>query len=594
MRYVNHRKFDGGLASVASVGIGQESLNMFRYGQNIRTRNGEVSPRAGVLDYCDFSAAISIMGQNIGALYEYNREYFAAGSTDILHYIVFAVGNTLYFVSPDDDPDVPVTISPVLTSGDIYCVNAYDHLFIGNGREAVRVFDGQNTLRQAGITAPATPTEVSKVAGTRSRSYKYTYYRNADPYDIESEASPVLTVDNMKHDPPNTVIGYTQAVDVQINRYRIYATDFWVTAGGTPETDYYFIAEKTLAEGIVDGHQYTDNVISATATYDTTVRDIPPQVKYMLWHDTRIFGAGEEANPSVLYYSHAGKPFYWDTTLLWDEISRDDGDIITGLAAIGRTRYIFKNRSIWEWTGDPESITPITPVERPDASQNMVRVGVGCADPRSIVPWVNSLIFRAFDGHVYLLTVADLIRLSEYVETDIKSLGSDTKAAVLDDYYIISDGDVTMVCDLRRKQNGWEGFDVGIDPSGLLVDHNGYLLGSEGDKIIRYYTGTQDNGVDFTKIFQTAYPNLLYRQSAMSEAIFREVIANCRTQDSDFVASVYDETETQRSSGAYAQTARLYSTARGIRGKNMSARLQWTGNNIINGISLGYLLGRRH
>lgn len=587
MRYINQRQFDGGLANVASVGIGKETLNMFRYGQNIRTRSGEVVPRPGLVDYCDFSAVLSIMGQNIGAMYEYNREYFSGGSTDILHYIVFAVGNNLYYVAPDDSTTVAVALSPALVSGDFYAVNCFDHLFIGNGREAVMVFDGQNTLRQAGITPPAAaPTAV--LAGgalTGRKNYKYTYFRDADPYNIESEDSAVLEVTFAAQ---RATITFVASTDPQVTHYKLYATELWVPPA-VAETDYYLVDTVPAAT-----LTYVDNLATPTVTaYDTADRSVMGQYKYLLWHDNRIFAAGEEANPSVVGYTAAGKPFYMPADN-WDEISRDDGDVITGLGAIGRTRYIFKNRSIWEWTGDPESITPITPVERPDASQNMVRVGVGCADPRSIVPWVNSLIFRSMDGHVYLLTVANLIRLSQYVETDIKALGSATKAAILDDYYIISDGATTMVCDLRRKQNGWEGFDVGIDPSGLLVDHNGYLLGSEGDKIIRYYTGTQDNGVDSTKIFQGAYANLVYRQSAMRTGIFRELLANCRVLDSDFIVHTYDGTEALKDSGTYTQTDRLYSIPRGARGNFMSGWFRWTGGNVLTGVSLGYLLGRRH
>lgn len=594
MRFANLRRFDGGLMNIGIVGVGQEPLNAIRYGQNIRCRSGAIEERPGIIDYCDFTGT-SFAGSDVQALYKYTRESYDDVAGDFWKVIVFSVGTDLYYVEPEDGPDVPAKINGAvaLANNDIYCVNIYDHLFVANGEDDIMIWDGNNWyLAQMAVPTAPTLNAVNCPDNDFARKYKYTYYRDhsSSPYIKESEFSEVLTVDDADDTLPDIDIDYTQATDAQVTHYKFYATEWYDQTGDAP-TDFFLIKTITLAEGVTAGHVFNDTIINVTTAADTTPRDQPPTFKYMLWHDNRIFGAGEKANPSLLYYSVIGKPFYWDTTNFWDEVSRDDGDVITGLAAIGTTRFIFKTHSIWEWTGDPEAISPIRPVERADASMNMTRLGIGCADPRSIALWSNSIIFRAFDGHVYMLTMDDLIQLSRYVETDIQSLGTGSRAAVFDDYYIIADGTKTMVCDLRRRQFGWEGFDTNIDPNCFLIDYNGYLLGSEGDKIIRYYTGTLDNNATFQKKFQTCY----YEASGSDkEALFRRILARCRRRASDFTMIAYSEAASI-ATGTYATTDRFFSVARSNRADYLSAHFTWTGTGtFINGVSFGYLLVARH
>jgi len=317
-------------------------------------------------------------------------------------------------------------------------------------------------------------------------------------------------------------------------------------------------------------------------------------LKYFLWDGAWLFGAGDPDNPSIIYYAEVGKPWYWPINN-WDEISRDDGDVITGLGTIGATRYIFKNNSIWQWTGDPTVATPIKAVVTPDASMNMTRLEVGLKDSRSLAAWGNSLIFRAPDEHVYMLTNSSITNLSEYIVNDIKSLADNAKAVIIDDYYIIAGTNEALVCDLRRGKFGWEHWDTDISVNGWCVDVDGRCLGSSGKYIKWYYNPNvdKDEGEDFTKVFQPAFTTV---GRAMTDGIFREVIAECEERDCDFTMGIYNEHGVMAVPPvvAYANTDRLWTLPRGYRGRFMSPRYTWTGNAIINNSTCGWLLGRRH
>jgi hypothetical protein len=594
VRWVEIERFDGGYVHLDSLGIGDESLNMIRYGQNIRCRSGEVKARDGISIYSDFSAAPSITGKDIEALYEYSRESFSGGSTTIWHALVFTFDDEIWYVVPADDPDVAAQIATGLSTDDCYMLTIYDHLFVANGQDDLKVWDGTNWFN-AGIAAPAVaPTVVVNNAGALYRKYKYTFYRDADPYSKESGESDEVTASLIAVNPDNDIT-YAVSADAQVNRYRIYATASYADPL-VPETDFFLMAERTSAQAAAEGYVYNDTAISFTgAAYDTTDRGYPPQIKYMLWHDGRIFAAGEEANPSIIYYSAPGKPFYWPEAN-WDEVSRDDGDVITALGAIGATRFIFKKNSIHEWTGDPESATPIRHIET-RGGMNLTRLAIGCADPRSLCSWGQSLIFRAGDGHVYMITMNDIVKLSEYIEADIQFIGDGAEAVIYDDYYVINSGDSvsTLVCDLKIGKFGWQGYDTGININCFCVDHENRVLATRDDKLLHVYDSSVilDEGGVMTKIFQPAF---IKSSRAMTEGIFRKVIAECRSRDCNFDMSMYNENGIMDDTDdtLYKTTDRFFDIDRGYRGNYMGARFVWTGTAIITSVSMGFNLGRRH
>ena len=341
--------------------------------------------------------------------------------------------------------------------------------------------------------------------------------------------------------------------------------------------------------------------VTTSSPYDTTERDVPPVARYGLWHDSRLFLAGDPENPSVIYYSEPGKPFYFPV-LNYDEVNRDDGNIITGLGAIGPTRYIFKERTIYEWTGNPTTASPIRQVERPDASQNMARIAVGCGYSDTLVGWSNSLIFRDYDGDVYMLTQTSLTNLSKYYD-QVKELDTSCAAYIKDDYYIIGGSEGSLACYLPNQS--WESQDD-VHFNYVLVRHNGDVLvpdsymaswkdGQGNDIIIpcldRLGIGTQDNGVEFTKIIQTKYQKVADNED---DAIIRAVRVYCSIQ-LPFAVTVYNE-KGESTTGAYSIAKKRFSVSAltRLRAKWVSVRLSWTGSTEIYGVDVGYIRRGAH
>ena len=592
--YKHILRLDGGVVNVSALEVGQEALNMLRDGQNIRTRTGMPVGRLGSVQYSDFSAIGAIQGLELGPIFEYKREYDNAGNSDFFYAILFSVGTNYYSVEIDDDPDTIIVVSTSMNSGDFFAVNLFDYMWVATGKDPIMLMEGNTTFTLAGIVAPVAMTNAGiSPVGIYSRKYKYTYYNSSNPMHRESEASIELNQPGLANAAPNHTYNYTQAVDPQIDTYKFYATEFWETGVDAVKTEFYLLNTKTLAQAIADGFILNDTTNDANLTlraaYDTTKRGVPPEFKYPLWHEGVLYGAGEEANPSVLYYSIPTKPFYFDPDD-WEGVSRDDGDIITGLGSIGRTRFIFKKNSIWQWTGDPSSAIPITAVERPDASMNMTRLGIGCADPRSLAAWLNSLIFRATDGHVYMLDNERIVQLSMYVPDWMENLSNDAISCVFDDYYIIKQGLFTYVCDLRKEEFGWQGRDFPVAPNYFLIDHVGRCLGSSGDGIIRYYTGTTDLGSVISKEARGPYARL---STGDTEASIRELIVEDRNRDGDYIAYMYNEDDTLLNMGTYTTSDRKFYVGGG-RGNFASPKITWTGNANPLQLAIGYRPVRRH
>ena len=286
----------------------------------------------------------------------------------------------------------------------------------------------------------------------------------------------------------------------------------------------------------------------------------------------------------------------------YDEVNRDDGSIITGLGAIGPTRYILKQRLIYEWTGNPETATPIRQVERPDASQNQARVAIGCYYSDTLVGWNNSLIFRAEDGDVYMLTQTELINLTKYYD-EVRNLDSSCAAYVSGDYYIIGGSSGSYACYLPNES--WDSIDD-IKFNYALVRYNsdvlvpsGYIQEGEheGDPDIwiptinRLDVTSQDNASDFIKSFRTKYEKV---GDNTKEAIIRdiEVYSN---QNIAFTITAFNE-RGDGVIGTYDIANKRYTLTSPLRAKWVSVGVSWevsTGVEIY-GVNIGYIRVRSH
>ena len=586
IRYKDIERFDGGFVDTDYLDIGSEALNMIRYSSNTRQRSGSVVARDGHKVYCDFTKVVGITS-DLEAVYEYKREQSVLGVYSLYRAIVFSTGTDIYYVETDD-PNVAVKMNSVPINNTIYCANAFDHLFIGEGSHAMRAWNGNN-LYHVMFAAPTSALSCIQSPGaiTGYRKYKYTFYTPSGgvyPYAKESNASDVMQI-QYTGGQRGTITMQTPFPDSQITHYRLYATE----VGPDPDllVDYNLLVTQT-------NNVYVDNAPTFTgAAFSETDRGVPGTYKYLMFDGARLWGAYTETYKNEIGWSLNGNPFYWPAAN-YERIGIDDGDFITGIGMIANIRYIFKEHSIWEWTGNPDVATEIVPVARPDASQNMTRLAIGCKDPRTLTQWGNSLIFRASDGHVYQLTSDTITQLSRYIGSNITLLDWGAKACVHNDYYIISSGLLTLVCDLRKGVFGWQGYDTNVYPNGFCITNDNYCIGTEGEKIIQYYDPGeyQDYDEDYTKVVQPCY---LRVGGGNTQSIFRAIVADTPNRSDDLTVNMYNEDGLigAASSLTYEDTDSICYIPRGARGVFMSPRLLWTGNFKIIGVAYGYQPTRR-
>ena len=608
MNNLECKGFSKGIISTSRVGIGRESDGIVRLAQNVRLKSGNVVSREGYDRYMSFHAIKTFDNKTIHSLGEYQREAYSAGVTSYFRCVVFRVDNTFWYVRPEVSltQAIPILGHP-MSSLIFNYVNVYDNLWILGSPDLVYTWDGINMLK-AGIAKP-TGTIAAHIntgaAGLLSVKYKMTYYRSAAPYNKESNPSNEVTVPLVSSLNLNNHIVYTptvgEVVDTQVTHVHVYRTDYWDPATDEDPTDFYLLTPVAIATFIASPYTYTDDaeIVTTSTTYDVTDRGVPPVSKYGLWHDSRMFYAGDPENPSVVYYSEPGKPWYVPA-LNYGEVNRDDGSIITGLGAIGPTRYIFKERVIYEWTGNPETSTPIRQVERPDATQNMNRIAVGCRYPDTLCGWNNSLIFMDYDNDVWMLSQESLTNLSKYYE-DIRNIGNSPAAYIKDDYYIIGSSTGSYACYLPNQS--WDSNDD-IRFNYCLVRQNGMVLvpdsyldpvphidgqGNEYDAWIpvlnRLHHDTTDNGVAFTKSFQTKYVKVADNDDT---AIIRNVSVYA-TKNVPYYVTVFNE-KGENVVGTYNTTNKRFTLPTALYAKWVSVRLSWTlAANEVYGVNIGYL-----
>jgi len=599
MNWKELKPFNKGMVTNSQVGIGQEAIETIRDAHNIRLRSGNIVAREGWVTLCDFNLCVGISGKTIHSLGEYKRESYdpATEISTIWKAIVFSTGNALWYARPEDSTQIAVKIDDsTFTNWTFKYVNLYDHLWLFNKVDPVYIWDG-SSVKLAGIPAPQKTfplCAVNNPGGGLFIRYKFAYYSQGIPYNKESEVTEAYTLSGCGGAVPGVVtinnnvdcspeLGET--IDAQVTHIRIYRTIYWDPATDETPTGFYLLAEWILADAIAASYIYNDIVstdVSLGTPFDDIGKGVPPVSRYALWHDSRLFLAGDPQNPSLIYYSEAGKPWYFPT-LNYDEVNRDDGAIITGIGAIGPTRYIFKNTVIYEWTGNPETATPIRQVERPDSTMNMNRVAVGCHYPNTLVGWKNSLIFRAQDGDVYMITPDRLVNLSQYYQ-GTRGLISDCWAYIKNDYYYIGDTVETFVCYLPT--GAWESNDS-IGLTGILVRDDNSVIEPRADTLRLLLSGTTDDGTPFPKIVQTRYTKLITSDSDI--AIIRGVMVQCSVRVA-FTVTIYNE-KGGFVTGVIAATDRKYTVPHStpLRGKFASIRIAWFGDTEIYSISVGYM-----
>lgn len=258
-------------------------------------------------------------------------------------------------------------------------VVAYDKLYLENGTDNLTYYDGSQVQAFVERSAP-TINSVTRTGttGTYTYSYKLTVVTANGETPPSAAVSQVANVSELNSSTYMTVAW--SAVTGAIG-YNVY---------GNKDGRWYFMAyvEGNGTTSYVDNGADIPNEFFTPPEGNSTGGQIGT---YIAMYKDSLFISGDPSNPSRLYYSGGGDKLE-DFTIGggggFIDVSKNDGQAITGMIVFKDSLLVFKERSIYQFS--------FTSAGLPQVSQ--VNPGVGCVAPRSIVAVENDVFFASEFG----------------------------------------------------------------------------------------------------------------------------------------------------------------------------------------------------
>ena len=294
-------------------------------------------------------------------------------------------------------------------------------MYIATGYDSLYKFDGTR-LYKAGLPQPAAVTSTNLIAGSITDTdvqYAYTYeYTDAKGNIIESILSDkTALISPSSNDVEVTVsnildtTGFdTDSTDLKINLYR-------TTASGTT----LYLVKTVINDGTSATQVIVDDVTSAAILSNVEYIDpikphgLPPVVKYLTTYQGLLVAAGDPTNVNTVYYSDIDSPEYFPPAQNSFLVDTSLGDKVTGIAPLGNSLFVFKNRSISQVTG-----TIADDIFRVDLFGNS---SIGCAAYHTIKEVNGNLAFLSNTG-IFALNQNEqsLKDISEIIEPEFSAL----------------------------------------------------------------------------------------------------------------------------------------------------------------------------
>lgn len=610
MNYRNIPNFELGLlVSGQKSGRGKAPHTSLLNAENIRVYSSDAQLREGqsYLDADDLSDA------TIDTVYEYSREWSNGGVMNFYREYIYSAGTKLYAWEIGRDDYVEINDGYPLASSDVWIAEYTDWAIIGDGVNVPYKYDAIDYER-VGIVKPSVLPIIGATAvgsgGVQSgtRRYKYRYARRKGGWTTLQDytASPFSET----HDPTdgeahpidgtfknnNITVTVTASADPQVNKIELYGTKI-VNAQELDQLDtatYYRLADLDNTTQV-----WTDNIAGGALGVNLTVYPVlsdtedwtPPDagLSLFVYYKDRIYGVNLLTDPSVLRYSAIGEPEQWPTDN-WIDIRKDDGDVITALAVRGNSLYIFKKRSIYVVTGDPQASPMMGIVTGGEVTGNQTEFGLGCTAPRSLASYGDdALIFYNNVHGVWMLTGTSITRLSKNVN-NLSGLSDECAGVVYtnDDneaFYVLSQpSGVAYVCHIATGR--WT-YDTNVNVSCFCIDAQGRSIGGSGLKLNHYYDpdATDDNGTAIQGKMRHAWLNL--RDGTM-HAVVRGIQVQQENLDG-VTMNLYNQTDVLQETQSPTSFDEPVGFS-GIAGRLFSLEITWSAGSIE---SLTYLFLRR-
>jgi hypothetical protein len=520
--------------------------------ENIRIADGTIKSRAGQ-KYLDEDIYVD---ETINGLYQYSRQYIGVGGAiSFYRAYIFGAEDKLYLwdgVGDDTIWDITDGLNYSMLSDDIYCCTYQDWCYITTGKEIIKT-DGtaNNTILLSASNGLGNPSgalsfaQIDDGVGNLSnkRDYKYRYVKMNGSVVVDySSFFTVQTASSLVND--NVNITHPASGDPDVTHIEIWCTKTYTT---TAPTDWYRIIvasnnnnthKDNVSDLVIEGY-YT------AYTGDDSIGYLNSINKLSFYKD-RLYGIEEGSDPSLYRYSDIGNPEKWNVDS-WIDVKRDDGDIIVMGVTLGQSHYIFKQRSIWVLTGDPDAIPLIEVRAGGDSSPNQTEYGLGCTSPRSIVVVGDTCYFYSKVHGVWSISNEGIKCISTNISEEIKGFNN-LSACIYSAsngglYYVITNPltGIAWICDTETK--AWLK-DTNIKSPCFIIDSDGYMLGGLNGRINRYYHPDYDTDNEnlIECMMRTHWVDL---QDGNQTALLRYLQINAKDKSGFFTVQAFNQDEQQ-------------------------------------------------
>lgn len=295
-------------------------------------------------------------------------------------------------------------------------------------------------------------------------------------------------------------------------------------AGGAPDGTWdditgvlsFNVGQNDLASfAIGEDILIIEDGLNSTAPYQWTgsgnasaLGGSPPNATMVAYHKRMAFAAGNDTNPSTLYFSDVGDIENWTTGLSGNvSIETNDGSILRAIVPGFDALYIFKDYSIWRLSGEDKDTFVL---------QRMIS-DIGTLSPNSIALIGSEVFFMSGQGDIYVYDGATGLRIiSVKIEGSIDAANFSrfqyVSSAIFDsDYYLTyslaGSGTHNSILVYDTFNQSWSKFN-GINANAMAIADDGVgeemlIFGDYGGFVYNYPEGTNDAGTAINAYYLT-------------------------------------------------------------------------------------------
>lgn len=483
IRYQSFKDGRNTLVSVTKI----KPTELVNFDNGILIEDGAVTKRPGQMYFGNDTGLGSISG-----LFQFKK---SDGTTQLL-----LGGDTklrMYNISTGNF-DVMVA-GPTMTAGlDLSMVQAYDKVFCCNGVDSLFSYDGSTFTIYTALTLP-TGVNLTLNGGATSGSFSYSYRVSARNAAGETLASPSVVVTSNQSNLTSTysiTVAWTAVTNAV--SYSIYGRK------NTYETFLASVDAPTVT--FTDTGGATPSLFFGPQDTDSTAGRIG---KLLLYSQSSLIILMDTNNKSRVYFSAGGSTgisnFGTGAGGGFIDISKSDGEVLTGGVEFQNDVLVFKNNSVWKLAFTGGAVPNRTNVTRT----------VGCVAYKTIKVVENDVFFLSDHG-VYVIgnepNYVGVIRtneLSAKVRPDIQNINTTILAKSVASYFdfkyrlSVPDGgnvfnNVSHVYDRERLAwYRWTAQNDRVVASYVDANSKNLLLSGQdsGGRVVQKEIGTTDFGM---------------------------------------------------------------------------------------------------